>query len=87
MLKLDIAQAFDSVSWALLVAVLQHAGFGARFREWTAVLLSTASTCILLNGEPGPSIWHRRGLRQGVPLSPMLFMLVIDTLNRLLSKA
>lgn len=62
MLKLDIAQAFDSVSWALLIAVLRHAGFGARFREWIAILLSTASTRILLNGEPGPPIWHRRGL-------------------------
>lgn len=36
MLKLDIAQAFDSVSWALLIAVLRHVGFGARFREWIA---------------------------------------------------
>lgn len=50
MLKLDIAHAFDSVSWALLFAVLQHVGFGPRFREWIAILLSTASTRILLNG-------------------------------------
>jgi hypothetical protein len=69
--------------------VLRKAGFGPRFREWVAILLSTANTRntrILLNGELGPPIWHRKGLRQGDPLSPMLFDLVIETLNCLLAK-
>jgi hypothetical protein len=87
MLKLDIARAFDSVSWAMLFEVLQKVGFGPRFRELVAILLSTASTRVLLNGEPGPPIWHRRGLRQGDPLSPMLFVLFINSLNKLLAKA
>jgi hypothetical protein len=87
MLKLDIAKAFDSVSWALLFEVLRKAGFGPRFRELVAILLSTASTRVMLNGEPGPPIWHRRGLRQGDPLSPMLFVLFINTLNRVMAKA
>jgi hypothetical protein len=87
MLKLDIARAFDSVSWSLLFEVLRKLGFGPRFCEWVAILLSTASTRVMLNGEPGPPIWHRRGLRQGDPLSPILFVLVINTLNRLLAKA
>jgi len=59
MLKLDIAKAFDSVSWALLFDVLRRVGFGPRFREPVAILLSIASTRVLLNGEPGPPIWHR----------------------------
>lgn len=54
MLKLDIARAFDSVSWGLLFEVLMKLGFGPRFREWVAILLSTASSRVLLNGEPGP---------------------------------
>jgi hypothetical protein len=87
MLKLDIARAFDLVSWALLFEVLRKAGFGPRFRNLVAILLSSASTRVMLNGEPGPPIWHRRGLRQGDPLSPMLFVLFINTLNRLLAKA
>jgi exonuclease III len=87
MLKLDIARAFDSVSWPMLLEVLRKLGFGPRFRELVAILFSTASTRVLLNGEPGPPIWHRRGLRQGDPLSPMLFVLYINTLNRVLAKA
>jgi hypothetical protein len=87
MLKLDIARAFDSFSWGLLFEVLCKLGFSTKFCEWIAVLLSTASTRMMLNGEPGPPIWHWRGLRQQDPLSSLLFVLVISTLNRLLAKA
>lgn len=69
MLKLDIAHAFDSVSWGFLMEILRKIGFGPRFREVVSIFLSTASTRVMLNGEPGPPIWHRRGLRQGDPLS------------------
>ena len=70
MLKLDLTRAFDTISWPFLFEVLRQYGFGDRFMEWLAILLSTASTRVLLNGEPGPPIWHRVGLRQGDPVSP-----------------
>uniref|UniRef100_A0A453J308 Uncharacterized protein n=1 Tax=Aegilops tauschii subsp. strangulata TaxID=200361 RepID=A0A453J308_AEGTS len=60
---------------------LRHLGFGTRWCEWISILLSTASTRVLLNGTPGPPIAHAQGLRQGDPVSPMLFTLVIDKLN------
>jgi hypothetical protein len=87
MLKLDIAHVVDSASWALLFEVSRLVGFGSWFQEWLAILLSTSSTWVSLNGDLGPPVWHHKGLRHGDPLSPMLFALVIYTLNRLLAKA
>ncbi|KAE8778281.1 hypothetical protein D1007_48866 [Hordeum vulgare] len=87
LLKLDIAWAFDNVSWPFLLHFLAHLGFGPRWREWISILLSTASTRVLINGHPGPPIDHAHGLRQGDPVSPMLFMTVIDVLNSMLLRA
>lgn len=84
MLKIDIAKAFDTVAWTFLLEVLQHMGFGQRWRNWISAVLSTASTKILLNGRPGRRICHARGLRQGDPLSPMLFVIVMEVLNHFL---
>jgi hypothetical protein len=50
-LKLDIQKAFDSVNWGYLLEVLQAMGFGPRWREWISILLSTASSKALLNGQ------------------------------------
>jgi hypothetical protein len=79
-IKVDIAKAFDTVSWVFLLDILHHMGFGHR---WT-MILSSASTKILLNSVPGHRICHGRGLRQGDPLSPMLFVLAMEALNGLI---
>jgi len=86
-LKLDISKAFDSVSWAFLLEVLSHLGFGMTWCNMVSNLLYTSTTRIMLNGEPGGVIQHQRGLRQGNPLSPMLFILVMDVLNSIIVKA
>ena len=68
LLKLDISKAFDSVSWSFLLEVLRKVGFGQRWRDLICLILSTSSTQILVNGEPGDTIYRHRGLRQGDPL-------------------
>ena len=87
LLKLDIPKAFDSVSWAFLLEVLSYLGFGPVWRNMISNILASSSTQVLLNGSPGIPIRHRRGLRQGDPLSPMLSVLVMDVLNSLFNLA
>jgi hypothetical protein len=69
------------MDWVFLVAILKHMGFSRRWLNWISLLLSAASTKVIVNGSPGISICHARGLRQGDPLSLLLFVLVMDTLN------
>jgi hypothetical protein len=66
---------------------MQQLGFGQVWRDIISWLFSSASTQVLLNGIPGDIICHRRGLQQGDPLSPILFILAMDVLGYLISKA
>jgi hypothetical protein len=87
LLKLDISKAFDSVAWPFLVEVLQHLGFGLICHDIISGLLASSSTQVLMNGILGERIVHQRGMRQGDPLSPTLFILVMDVLSHMVAKA
>lgn len=76
--KLDITKAFDSIRWDYLMALLQRLDFPVKWRYWLGALLYTSTSQVLLNGIPGQKITHGRGLWQGDPLSPLLFVLAID---------
>lgn len=66
---------------------MTHMGLPNAWLQWTSILLSTASTRIMMNGAPGQRICHARDLRQGDPLSPLRFIMVMEVLSDLIRTA
>ena len=86
-LKLDMSKAYDKVEWIFLEIILLKLGFQD---SWVALIMeciTTVSCSILVNGEPKSMITASRGLRQGDPLSPFLFLFYVEGLNALFRKA
>ncbi|XP_026451446.1 uncharacterized protein LOC113351723 [Papaver somniferum] len=85
-LKLDISQAYDSVSWDFLFKVLRKYGFPAACCEWLKTLFASSKIYIMINGGPQGFFSMERGLKQRDPLSPILFVLMEELLSRNLTK-
>ncbi|CAB4310240.1 unnamed protein product [Prunus armeniaca] len=85
-LKLDMAKAYDWVEWIFLDAMMRQLGFDPTFCQWILECLSTVTYSILLNGEASRPMSPSRGLRQGDPLSPFLFLICAEGLSALLHR-
>uniref|UniRef100_A0A2N9IBI9 Reverse transcriptase domain-containing protein n=1 Tax=Fagus sylvatica TaxID=28930 RepID=A0A2N9IBI9_FAGSY len=86
-LKLDMSKAYDRVEWAFLERVMERMGFASRWIHLLMTCVQTTSYSVLLNGEPTGYIKPTRGIRQGDPLSPYLFLLCAEGLSALLCRA
>ncbi|GAU45708.1 hypothetical protein TSUD_86840 [Trifolium subterraneum] len=85
--KVDFDKAYDSVSWSFLDYMLKRIGFGVKWRAWMKACVCCGKLSVLVNGSPTEEVNMSRGLKQGDPLAPSLFLLVSEGLNALTQKA
>ncbi|XP_076953170.1 uncharacterized protein LOC143627172 [Bidens hawaiensis] len=85
--KVDIEKAYNSLNWNFFDSVLDQMGFPSRWRKWVSAILSASRASVLVNGSPTWEFQCFRGLRQGDPLSPFLFVIAMEVLTGMMKRA
>lgn len=85
--KIDFEKAYDKVSWKLLFDCLHMRGFNDKWCDWIKQDVTGGTVCIKINNSLGPYIKSFKGVRQGDPLSPILFNFAADCLTRMVIRA
>ena len=86
-LKIDMSKAYDRVNWVFLKAVLVSMNFSSNWVNWILECVSTVHYTLLVNGSITQSFKPAKGLRQGDPLSPYLFLMCVNIMSLTLIKA
>ena len=74
------------MNWEVLLNLLHRMGFGVKWCKWIRTCISTVQFSVLINGSPADFFGSSRGLRQGDPLSPMLFLIMMEVFSRMLRR-
>ena len=74
LLKIDFEKAFDSVSWSFIQNALDRFKFGPDIKKWTQTFYTSATSCVSVNGQYSKWFNVQRGVRQGDPCSPYIYL-------------
>lgn len=85
--KTDMSKAYDRLEWEFIKLVFQRLGFHPTWVNWIMQCVTTVSYAYLINGSPKGKVKPQRGIRQGDPLSPYIFILCSEVLSGLCMKA
>lgn len=86
-LKVDLEKAFDTLNWGFVDLIMEHMNFPPTWRKWVFGILSSARTPILVTGAPTREFCIKRGVRQGDPISPFLFIITMEALDVVMRRA
>ncbi|GAU23839.1 hypothetical protein TSUD_380010 [Trifolium subterraneum] len=85
--KVDFERAYDTVNWKFLEYMMVRMGFSELWRQWMQACIFQSTMSVIVNGSPTGDFKVGKGLRQGDPLSPFLFLIVAEGLTGLMNKA
>jgi hypothetical protein len=85
-IKLDMSKTYDCMEWSFLEAAMLKLGFAGKWVNWVMTCLRTVSYLVIVNGNPVGNIKPSKGIRQGDPMSPFLFLICAEVLSALLFK-
>lgn len=84
LIKIDLKKAYDSVEWVFVKEIMMALNYHTTFIQWVMECITTTSYSLEINGGLYGNIEGKRGLRQGAPISPLIFVICMEYLARIM---